>query len=162
MGRALVVSEGTLTLAPDLAESLAAGDARRTGWKEMIDTFIAAHGIAAPEEPQVIPPKSVAGLFPGDRLNLRAAGIAAVVWASGFDFDLSWVRAPSVRAGKPLHNRGVTSTPGLYFLRIPPLYSPANHIDRIGEDASYLAGHILNPPRGLSHPAMRAVPVAAR
>src|SRR5881392_3911007 len=42
---------------------------------------------------------------------------AAVVWATGFRPDYSWIDLPVLDdRGIPVHKRGVTEVPGLYFL----------------------------------------------
>jgi putative flavoprotein involved in K+ transport len=43
-----------------------------------------------------------------------------VIWATGFARDHSWIDVPVLDAGgAPVHVRGVTSAPGLYFLGLP-------------------------------------------
>jgi hypothetical protein len=43
--------------------------------------------------------------------------VSNVVWATGFRGDYRWVNVPVFDAdGRPLHKRGVTESPGLYFL----------------------------------------------
>jgi putative flavoprotein involved in K+ transport len=43
-----------------------------------------------------------------------------VIWATGFGTDHSWIHAPVLDvAGSVMHTRGVTSSPGLYFLGLP-------------------------------------------
>ena len=40
-----------------------------------------------------------------------------VVWATGFRSDYSWIDVPVLDGkGSPVHRRGVTDAPGLYFL----------------------------------------------
>src|SRR3954463_4772998 len=41
----------------------------------------------------------------------------AVIWATGFKPDYSWIDVPVMDdGGEPIHQRGVTRSPGLYFL----------------------------------------------
>jgi putative flavoprotein involved in K+ transport len=43
-----------------------------------------------------------------------------VIWATGFAFDHSWIRVPVFDdAGALVHERGITSAPGLYFVGLP-------------------------------------------
>ncbi|SHN88693.1 putative flavoprotein involved in K+ transport [Geodermatophilus obscurus] len=43
--------------------------------------------------------------------------VDVVVWATGYRSDHSWIDVPGVlRAGRVVHDRGVTEVPGLYFL----------------------------------------------
>jgi len=53
-----------------------------------------------------------AGFADGSELD-----VDAVVWATGFRSDYSWIDLPVADPdGRVLHRRGVTDTPGLYFL----------------------------------------------
>ena len=43
--------------------------------------------------------------------------VTNVVWATGYHSDFSWIEAPVLdEAGSPVHRRGVTASPGLFFL----------------------------------------------
>jgi putative flavoprotein involved in K+ transport len=43
--------------------------------------------------------------------------VDAVIWATGYRSDYSWLRLPVLDSeGRPSHRRGVTDVPGLYFL----------------------------------------------
>jgi putative flavoprotein involved in K+ transport len=78
-------------------------------------------------------------------LDLRAAGIRSVVWATGFRDDFGWVHLPVFdHAGKPVHRRGVTCRSGLYFLGLSWLHKHKSaSLIGAGEDAEYLAEHLL-------------------
>ena len=46
-----------------------------------------------------------------------ALDVGSVIWATGFAVDHSWIDAPGLRrARRADHRRGVTESPGLYFL----------------------------------------------
>ena len=79
-----------------------------------------------------------------DTLNLEAAGIKTVIWATGYKFDFSFVKLPVTdEDGYPVQTRGVTEYEGLYFLGIPWLHSRKSGIlFGVGDDAAYLAAHI--------------------
>jgi putative flavoprotein involved in K+ transport len=78
---------------------------------------------------------------------LRAAGISSIIWATGFRYDFDWVKLPIFNyAGEPIHQRGVTTRPGIYFLGIKWLYKRKSHFMlKAGpaEDAAYLAEQIV-------------------
>ncbi|EIJ80300.1 FAD-dependent pyridine nucleotide-disulfide oxidoreductase [Bacillus methanolicus PB1] len=64
-----------------------------------------------------------------------------LIWATGFYSDYSWIQIPNVldHKGKPVHNRGVTSVKGLYFLGLPWQYRRGSAlIGGVGTDAEYL------------------------
>lgn len=55
-------------------------------------------------------------------LDLRGGEIAAVVWATGFRPDYSWLDVPVTDAkGRLRHHGGVVDSPGLYALGLPVL-----------------------------------------
>jgi len=80
----------------------------------------------------------------GDTL-VTAAGerlvVDAVVWATGFHPDYAWIDAPVFdEAGRPVHRRGVTAEPGLYFLGLPWQHTRGSAlIGWVGADARYCA-----------------------
>jgi len=92
--------------------------------------------------------ESVPALPPWSRpiteLDLRSAGITSVVWCSGFRYDFTWVKLPILNdAGEPLHQRGVTQYPGLYFLGLRRTYAVSSALlAGVGNDAAFIADHI--------------------
>jgi len=83
----------------------------------------------------------------GDRVRTRdgkEVRVDVVVWATGFRSDYRWIEAPVLDdSGVPIHRRGVTSTPGLYFLGLPWLHTRGSAlIGWVGRDAAYLAERI--------------------
>jgi hypothetical protein len=83
------------------------------------------------------------------RLNLNAAGVSTVIWATGYTFDFSMVKLPVVDSdGYPLQKRGVTRFEGLYFLGMPWLHNRRSGLlFGVGDDAAYLAAQIAAPYR---------------
>ena len=67
-----------------------------------------------------------------------------VVWATGFRLDHSFVEVPVFGdRGQVLHERGVTSSPGLYFLGLPWQHTRGSALlGWVKDDAQYLAGRI--------------------
>jgi putative flavoprotein involved in K+ transport len=50
--------------------------------------------------------------------------VEAVVWATGYRSDYAWIGVPVLdERGHPVHRRGVTDAPGLYFLGMHNQYS---------------------------------------
>ncbi|VVN88300.1 putative oxidoreductase CzcO [Pseudomonas fluorescens] len=53
-------------------------------------------------------------------LDFAKAGITSIIWATGFAVDYSWLKVDAFdAAGKPQHQRGVSSESGIYFLGLP-------------------------------------------
>src|SRR3954454_19054448 len=69
---------------------------------------------------------------------------SAVIWATGFRPDHSFVQLPVFGAdGRVEHRRGVTAIPGLYFLGLPWLYTRGSALlGWVKDDAQYLADRI--------------------
>lgn len=146
LGRLRAVSEAKLFLAPDLEEKLALGDAWFAELKKSMDNYAQKVGMEAPEESEVEEPvaSGSTGSVPILELDLRAAGIASVIWASGFRHDFGWVGLAVVdETGEPAQRRGVTPFPGLYFLGLRRMHTlRSSLLPGVGDDAGYLAERI--------------------
>ena len=69
-----------------------------------------------------------------------------VIWATGFYSEYSWIQILGVinDKGKPIHNRGVTPTEGLFFLGLPWQYRRGSAlIGGVGQDALYVVDCIM-------------------
>jgi putative flavoprotein involved in K+ transport len=68
----------------------------------------------------------------------------AVIWATGFGLDHSWIDLPvAAERGRLSHTRGVSELPGLYFLGLPWQHTRGSALlGWVEDDASYLAGRI--------------------
>jgi putative flavoprotein involved in K+ transport len=132
--------------APDLARNSAQGDAHYLSVLEAADAYVAKNGLGLPEEPDArrIDADPACVTNPILNLNLAEAGVTAIVWATGFAVDFTWLKADTFDArGIPLHERGVSKVPGLYFLGLPWLSRRASpFIWGVWHDAEYLAAQI--------------------
>ena len=70
--------------------------------------------------------------------------VSSVIWATGFELDHSWVDVPVFDDnGQVVHRRGVTDSPGLYFLGLPWLHTRGSALlGWVQHDAKYVAGQI--------------------
>jgi putative flavoprotein involved in K+ transport len=68
----------------------------------------------------------------------------AVIWATGFRSDYSWIHVPVLDAqGTPVHQRGVTGSPGLFFLGMKNQYSRGSSlIAWVRHDAAFVVGQV--------------------
>jgi putative flavoprotein involved in K+ transport len=101
---------------PDLKENLAKVDKAEKDIIAMIDKYIEANGINAPQEtlPDLQDGFSTEVIT---ELDLKAANINTIIWAMGYIADYSLVKLPITdEDGFPLQQRGVTQYPGLYFV----------------------------------------------
>jgi len=68
--------------------------------------------------------------------------VDAVIWATGYRLDHSWINLPSGDGLIP-HKRGVTEVPGLYFLGLQWQYTRGSALlGWVKDDAEYIAGRI--------------------
>jgi putative flavoprotein involved in K+ transport len=91
----------------------------------------------------------------GDRVYTRDGEelrVNVVVWATGFRSDYRWIEAPVLDgSGLPIHRRGVTNLPGLYFLGLPWQHTRGSAlIGWVGRDAAHLADRIEAERRRLA------------
>jgi putative flavoprotein involved in K+ transport len=146
LGRVGGVHGGRLRLCDDLEENLAKADERVVAVKKTIDEFIEKRGHDAPPEPQASVSIARGGTPPAPvaELDLRSAGISTVIWATGYVLDFGWIKIPVFDAeGFPLHHRGISVQPGLYFVGLPWQYrATSSGVIGVGDDAAFIAQHI--------------------
>jgi putative flavoprotein involved in K+ transport len=138
--------DGTLTFRDDLAENLTAGDASLLSLLDLADAYAERNGLDLPEEPsaRVLGPDPDCVTNPLGSLDLEAAGVSAIVWATGYRNDYSWLEVDVVDVhGRPRHHRGVSPEPGIYFLGLPyQSRRGSSFIWGVWHDARYLADQI--------------------
>jgi putative flavoprotein involved in K+ transport len=146
LGRVQAARDGVIDIAADLAESLATGDAGYAAFLDVVDIHIRQRGLLFPEDPaaRATLPDPACVAEPLRRLDLRAEGIGAVIWATGYGLDFGWVDLPVFDArGEPVHRGGITEVPGLYFLGLQWLSKmSSSFLSGVGDDAAVLADHI--------------------
>jgi putative flavoprotein involved in K+ transport len=141
-GRLQSISDGRLELAPDLRQNLDQADAVAESIKTTIDKFIAERAIDAPTEARY-----VAVWEPTEEpraLDLAHAGISTVIWSTGYRTDYRWIEVPIFDGrGYPVHERGVTSAAGLYFVGLPWQYTwGSGRFSGVAADATFVAEQI--------------------
>jgi hypothetical protein len=150
LGRLVGVEGHCIALAPDLHENLTKADKASEDFKHEVDAFVRRTSLAVPE-PESDPVDEVrsdVGRYAPAALDLKAAGISTVLWATGYGFDYSWVHLPVCDAyGFPVQQRGVTRFLGLYFLGMNYLYNRKSGI-LLGVGESGLAHRRGQSPAG--------------
>ena len=94
-------------------------------------------------------------------LDLDAAGVTTVIWATGYQREYPWLHVDALDpAGELIHERGVTRVPGLYALGLRFQYRRSSHIiGGVGHDAAFIAEHISGRVRATPAPG-RTRPLA--
>jgi putative flavoprotein involved in K+ transport len=146
LGKATSFADGELHFAPDLADNLARGDADYLALLDEADAYVSEHGLDLPPEPSArnILPDPECVTTPILALNLADAGVSTIIWATGYAVDFSWLKLRAVDDnGRPVHQRGVSAEPGVYFLGQPwQTRRGSSFIWGVWHDAKYIADHI--------------------
>ena len=146
LGRIAAAREGIVEVAADLAQSLASGDATYAAFLDLVDVHVARHGLDMPQDPAArdMLPDPPSLVEPIRQLDLRAEGIGALIWATGYAVDFGWIEVPVLDSrGEPVHGGGITAVPGLYFLGLQWLSKlSSSFLSGVGDDAAVLADHI--------------------
>ncbi len=127
VGHVAAIDGPNLSLAPDLAELLEAGDAFATAFVARIRAFARNRGEDVPEH------EMRSAWRPGEipaapaNLDLEAEGISTVIWSTGYRQDFSWIRVPGALAenGAPFQRQGVSPVRGLHFVGMHRLWEGA-------------------------------------
>jgi putative flavoprotein involved in K+ transport len=84
--------------------------------------------------------------------------VDAVIWASGYRPDYSWIKVPIFdQNGRLRHRRGVTDVPGLYFLGLTWQHTRGSAlIGWVKEDADFIAEEIDEATDGAAKAATRS------
>ena len=144
-------ADGSVRFRDDLAENIANGDANYLAMLDAADDYIRRNGLDLPEEPEARRrlPDPECMTHPLRELDLAAAGITSIIWATGYRVDFSWLQVDSFEpGGKPRHHRGVGQEPGIYFLGLPWLSRRgSSFIWGVWHDAKFVADQIAKQRR---------------
>ena len=138
--------DGVICFADNLVANIQRGDANYLSVLQEADRYVARNGLDLPEEPEAhrlapLPPSVTEAPL---QLDLTAANIRSIVWATGYVNDFSWLKVPAFDdAGKPLHQRGIAREPGIYFLGLSwQTRRASSFIWGVWHDAKFVADHI--------------------
>jgi putative flavoprotein involved in K+ transport len=136
----------TVRFSDDLADRLVFAETQFDKmYRRIFDAYDAAAGIGAPPDDR--PPHDDSYVpATSTELDLAAAGIGSVVWATGYRLDFGWVDLPVLDEWDyPKHTRGVTIHPGLYAIGLPWLHTIASAVFAgVGDDAAHVVEHIVS------------------
>ncbi len=151
VGRTEAWQDGQLHFGDDLAANIERGDANYLSVLDEADAFVLRNGLSLPEEPEArrFLPMPACVTDPLRTLDLTRAGVAAIVWATGYRAEYGWLPADALDGdGRPRHQRGVSVEPGVYFLGLPwQTRRGSSFIWGVWYDAKYVADHIVKQRR---------------
>jgi putative flavoprotein involved in K+ transport len=141
LGRIAGLRDGVAAFAPDLQENLEKGDTFLAEIRAGFDGYAEKRGLDLPAEP---PAREREPVESRRELDLRAEGVGTILWANGFRPDFRWIELDLFdEYGWPVQKRGVTASPGLYFVGLNWLHKRKSAlIFGVGEDAEYVVSRI--------------------
>jgi putative flavoprotein involved in K+ transport len=143
-GRVMALSDARVQFSGGLANACALADLKLNRLLDEIDHWIEAMGLGSAADPGWRPEPTAVPHDPVLTLDLFDAGIATVIWATGYRPDYRWLQVPVLTPrGELRHDRGVADAPGLYALGLSYLRKrKSSLIDGVGDDAEALAAHL--------------------
>jgi putative flavoprotein involved in K+ transport len=83
--------------------------------------------------------------------------VSAVIWATGYRPDYSWIKLPIFdEVGRLRHRRGVTNVPGLYFLGLTWQHTRGSAlIGWVKDDAEFIGERIAEHQKSNARPSVR-------
>ena len=158
VGRLAGISDGKAQFSGSLRNVCALSDLKMNRLLNTIDEWATENGLDGEvEPPHRLPPTEVEE-SPPLVMDLAAAGIRTIVWATGYRPDLSWLQVPVLdRKGRIRHDGGVVEWPGLYLMGMQFLRRRKSAlIDGAGDDARDLSDHLVSYVNG-ANPSIRQV-----
>jgi putative flavoprotein involved in K+ transport len=144
VGRLAGLRDGKAQFSGSLANVCALADLKMNRLLTGIDAWVTGNGLevqfAAPHRDA----PTVVGAETKLSLDLIAAGIGTVIWATGYRPDYSWLDVPVLdRNGRIRHDGGVVAAPGMYVMGLPFMRRrKSSFIDGAAGDAADLAAHL--------------------
>jgi putative flavoprotein involved in K+ transport len=148
VGRWSAVRDGRALFSGGLRNQFALADLKMNRLLDTFDTWAQENG----QDEDIGPPERfepTAAPEPRLQLDLTSGEIRAIVWATGFRPDYSWLQVPVLdRKGRLRHDGGVVDAPGMYVIGLPFLRrrkssficgAEADGRDLIGHLAAHLA-----------------------
>lgn len=144
VGRLAGLQDGKAQFSGSLANQCALSDLKMNRLLGSIDAWIAERGRECEFEPAHRFKETVVDDDPALGMDLTAAGIKTVIWATGYRPDYSWLQVPVFdRKGRIKHDGGIVEARGLYVMGLPFLRRrKSSFIAGAGDDARDLAEHL--------------------
>jgi len=139
-----ITEDGKAQFAGSLRNMCALSDLKMGRLLDRIDEWAQKNGFDdAANPPHRLPPTRV-GPTPPLAMNLASGEIKAIIWATGYRPDYSWLEVPVLdRKGRLQHDGGVVSSPGMYLMGTQFMRRRKSAlIDGAGDDARELSAHL--------------------
>jgi len=139
-----ITEDGKAQFAGSLRNMCALSDLKMGRLLDRIDEWAQKNGFDdAANPPHRLPPTRV-GPTPPLAMNFASGEIKAIIWATGYRPDYSWLEVPVLdRKGRLQHDGGVVSSPGMYLMGTQFMRRRKSAlIDGAGDDARDLSAHL--------------------
>ncbi|SLN31646.1 putative oxidoreductase CzcO [Roseovarius litorisediminis] len=148
VGRMVAIRDGAALFSGSLSNVCAAADLKMDRLLNGFDTWATEAGLQPFVDPSYKLPRTRIPTAPRLSIDLVREGFGAVVWATGFRPDHSWIDLPVFdRKGHIQHQGGVVCR-GLYVMGLPFLRRrKSTFIDGAGDDARDLTTHLVDSCR---------------
>jgi putative flavoprotein involved in K+ transport len=144
VGRLAGMRDGKAQFSGALRNQCALSDLKMNRLLNTIDEWASTNGVDGEVEPtHRLAPTEVPEV-PPLVMDLVAAGIRTIIWATGYRPDFSWLHLPVFdRKGRIRHDGGVLEPPGTYVMGLQFLRRRKSAlIDGAGDDARDLSAHL--------------------
>jgi putative flavoprotein involved in K+ transport len=144
VGRLAGLWDGKAQFSGSLANVCALADLKMNRLLAGIDAWVTANGRDEEFAARHRDGPTVVDTEPKLSLDLVAAGITSVIWATGYRPDYSWLDVPVLdRHGRIRHEGGIAAAPGMYVMGLPFMRRrKSSFIDGAAGDAADLAAHL--------------------
>jgi len=147
VGRFGGISEnGRAQFSGSLRNMCALSDLKMGRLLDRIDEWAQKNGFDATVGPPYRLPPTHVEPAPPLAMDLTSGKIKAIIWATGYRPDYSWLEVPVLdRKGRIQHDGGVVSSPGMYLIGTQFLRRrKSGLIDGAGDDARDLSAHLMS------------------
>ncbi len=146
LGRTESFNNGVMQFTDDLVQNIAKGNINTLSVLDEADAYIERNGLNFPIEPQAreVGPDPSCVTNPILKLDLHEASVNSIIWATGFTVDYRWLKVDALDVdGKPKHERGISTEPGVYFVGLPwQSRRGSSFIWGVWHDAKFVADQI--------------------
>jgi putative flavoprotein involved in K+ transport len=141
-----ITEDGKAQFSGSLRNMCALSDLKMGRLLDRIDEWAQKNGFdATANPPHRLPPTRVEPAPPLG-MNLASGEIKAIIWATGYRPDYSWLQVPVLdHKGRLQHDGGVVSSPGMYLMGTQFMRRRKSAlIDGAGDDARDLSAHLTS------------------
>jgi putative flavoprotein involved in K+ transport len=144
VGRLAALRDGRALFSGGLRNVVALADLKLERLLDRFDEWALVEGVEAEVDARERPEPTALPDAPRLELDLRRGEIRAIVWATGYRPDYSWLDAPVLDGkGRLRHDGGVVDIQGLYALGLPVLRRRrSTFISGIEDDAREVIEHL--------------------